>query len=105
MLYDPAWAYRQYDHQLFLNTVVGPGGDAALLRLKAPGLPAPPGGVRRAVALSTDGNTAIFQVMLEYVLQFRLAFNIGALYMVPAKYADGFDIGGFGGATRFAFNW
>ena len=51
------------------------------------------------------GNTAIFQVMLEYVLQFRLAFNIGALYMVPAKYADGFDIGGFGGATRFAFNW
>ncbi len=35
---DPSWVYRQYDHQLFLNTVVGPGGDAALLRLKAPGL-------------------------------------------------------------------
>ncbi|MDQ1367049.1 MAG: phosphoribosylformylglycinamidine synthase subunit PurL, partial [Acidimicrobiaceae bacterium] len=37
MLMDPSWVFRQYDHQLFLNTVVGPGGDAALLRLKAPG--------------------------------------------------------------------
>ena len=31
---DKSWVYRQYDHQLFLNTVVGPGGDAAVLRLK-----------------------------------------------------------------------
>ena len=27
---------RQYDHQLFLNTVEGPGGDATVLRLKHP---------------------------------------------------------------------
>ena len=33
LLVDPSWVYRQYDHQLFLNTVVAPGGDAALLRL------------------------------------------------------------------------
>ena len=52
MLADPAWIYRQYDHQLFLNTVEGPGGDAAVLRLKAPGLPASD----RGLALSTDGN-------------------------------------------------
>src|SRR5271155_793693 len=26
MLSDPSWVYRQYDHQLFLNTVEGPGG-------------------------------------------------------------------------------
>jgi phosphoribosylformylglycinamidine (FGAM) synthase-like enzyme len=31
LLIDPAWVYRQYDSQLFLNTVVGPGRDAALL--------------------------------------------------------------------------
>ena len=31
---DKSWVYRQYDHQLFLNTVVGPGGDATVLRLK-----------------------------------------------------------------------
>ncbi|MGH9075247.1 MAG: phosphoribosylformylglycinamidine synthase subunit PurL, partial [Acidimicrobiales bacterium] len=52
LLADPAWIYRQYDHQLFLNTVVGPGGDAAVLRLAAPGLPA----TGRALALTSDGN-------------------------------------------------
>ena len=40
LLADTSWVWSQYDHQLFLNTVEGPGGDAALLRLKAPGLPA-----------------------------------------------------------------
>jgi phosphoribosylformylglycinamidine synthase len=49
---DASWVWSQYDHQLFLNTVEGPGGDAAVLRLKAPGLPAS----RKALALSTDGN-------------------------------------------------
>ena len=39
--------YRQYDHQVMTNTVVPPGGDAALLRIK---------GTRKAIALSTDGN-------------------------------------------------
>jgi phosphoribosylformylglycinamidine synthase len=53
MLMDTSWVYRQYDHQLFLNTLVGPGGDAALLRLKAPGVV---GAGDRAIALSTDGN-------------------------------------------------
>ena len=31
---DKSWVWRQYDHQLFLNTVVGPGADAAVLRLQ-----------------------------------------------------------------------
>jgi phosphoribosylformylglycinamidine synthase len=53
---DESWVYRQYDHQLFLNTVVAPGGDAALLRLAAPGVPAIPAEERRGLALSTDGN-------------------------------------------------
>lgn len=52
LLVDPSWIYRQYDHQLWLNTVSLPGGDAVVLRLKAPGLPV----TRRALALSTDGN-------------------------------------------------
>jgi phosphoribosylformylglycinamidine synthase II len=58
LLVDPAWVYRQYDHQLFLNTVVAPGGDAALLRLAAPGVTGDrgPGEAPRALALSTDGN-------------------------------------------------
>ncbi|HEY5010687.1 MAG TPA: AIR synthase related protein [Acidimicrobiales bacterium] len=52
LLLDPAWVYRQYDSQLFLNTVVGPGRDAALLRLAGPGLPIS----ERGIALSTDSN-------------------------------------------------
>ena len=39
MLADTSPVWSQYDHQLFLNTVEGPGGDATVLRLKAPGLP------------------------------------------------------------------
>ncbi|MGI8985094.1 MAG: phosphoribosylformylglycinamidine synthase subunit PurL [Acidimicrobiales bacterium] len=52
-LADTSWVWSQYDHQLFLNTVQGPGGDAAVLRLKAPGLPASD----RALALTTDSNS------------------------------------------------
>ncbi|MEY3360987.1 MAG: hypothetical protein RL531_706 [Actinomycetota bacterium] len=54
-LADKSWVWRQYDHQLFLNTVSGPGGDASVLRLKdAPG---------RALALSVDGRAR--QVALD----------------------------------------
>jgi len=52
LLRSPQWVYRQYDHQLFLNTVVGPGADAALLRLAGPGLPPS----ARGVAITTDSN-------------------------------------------------
>jgi phosphoribosylformylglycinamidine synthase len=56
LLADTAWVYRQYDHQLFLNTVVAPGADAALLRLSAPGVQVPAGATPKGIALSTDGN-------------------------------------------------
>ena len=39
--------YRQYDHQVLDNTVISPGADAAVLRIK---------GTSRGVALTTDGN-------------------------------------------------
>ncbi len=56
LMADPSWAFRQYDHQLFLNTVVAPGADAAVLRLSAPGVRPPAGAEPRGLALSTDGN-------------------------------------------------
>ncbi|MFZ0665859.1 MAG: phosphoribosylformylglycinamidine synthase subunit PurL [Acidimicrobiales bacterium] len=52
MMVDYSWIFRQYDHQLFLNTVEPPGGDAAVLRVAGPGLPASD----RGLALSTDAN-------------------------------------------------
>ena len=53
MLCDTSWVSSQYDHMLFLNTVEGPGGDAAVLRLKHPTSGVDTG---RALALTTDGN-------------------------------------------------
>jgi len=44
---DKSWVYNQYDHFILANTVVRPGSDAAVLRLK---------GTRRGLALATDGN-------------------------------------------------
>ena len=41
------WVYRQYDHEVQLNTVIGPGSDAAVLRIK---------GTPKGIALTTDGN-------------------------------------------------
>jgi len=49
-----AWAYRQYDQQVGINTLVLPGSDAAVLRVK---------GTRRALAVATDGNGR--QVMVD----------------------------------------
>ena len=39
--------FRQYDHQVLANTVVAPGGDAAVLRVP---------GTTRGIAVATDGN-------------------------------------------------
>jgi phosphoribosylformylglycinamidine synthase len=40
------WVWEQYDHMIFLGTVEGPGGDAAVIRLP---------GTDVAVAITTDG--------------------------------------------------
>lgn len=42
------WVYRQYDHMVMINTVVRPGADAAVLRIK---------GTKKGIALTTDGNS------------------------------------------------
>jgi phosphoribosylformylglycinamidine synthase len=41
------WVYRQYDHMVRTNTVVLPGADAAVVRIKE---------TRRALAMTLDGN-------------------------------------------------
>ena len=42
-----SWAYRQYDSTVRTNTVIGPGGDAAVLRIR---------GTNKAIAVKTDCN-------------------------------------------------
>ncbi len=48
-LADPGWVTGQYDSVVGHGTVLGPGGDAAVLRLDASDFP-------RGVAVATDGN-------------------------------------------------
>ena len=42
------WVYEQYDHMVRTNTVVSPGSDAAVVRIR---------GTRKAVAMTTDCNS------------------------------------------------
>jgi len=42
------WVYRQYDHMVMTNTVLLPGGDAAVLRIK---------GLKQGVAVTSDCNS------------------------------------------------
>ena len=42
------WIYRQYDHYVRSNTVIAPGADAAVIRIK---------GTRKGLALTVDGNS------------------------------------------------
>ena len=43
-----AWVWRQYDHMVGINTLVCPGSDAAVVRVK---------GTNKALAMTTDGNS------------------------------------------------
>ncbi len=47
------WVYRQYDHQVRLGDVVGPGGDAAVVRIE---------GGQRGLGLSADCNSRFCQL-------------------------------------------
>jgi phosphoribosylformylglycinamidine synthase len=46
---DKEWVFRQYDHMVQTNTILLPGADAAVLRIK---------GTAKAVAMTLDGNAA-----------------------------------------------
>ncbi|MCJ7579631.1 MAG: AIR synthase related protein, partial [Candidatus Aminicenantes bacterium] len=46
-LADKEWVFRQYDHMVQTNTVLLPGGDASVIRIK---------GTKKALAITLDGN-------------------------------------------------
>jgi len=52
-----AWVYQQYDHMVRTNTLVRPGSDAAVIRIK---------GTDKALAMTTDGNGR-YSVMNPYL--------------------------------------
>ncbi len=84
---DKSWVYRQYDHQLFLNTVVKPGGDASVLRLK---------GTSRGLALTTDGK-ARFCALDPYtgarLVVIEAARNLACVGAVPKALVNCLNFG------------
>jgi phosphoribosylformylglycinamidine synthase len=93
MLVDSSWISEQYDHQLFLNTVLGPGeADAALLRLTAPGVPP----TAKAIGLSVDGNPrwcAIDPRRGTAATVAESALNVACVGATPAAVVDCLNFG------------
>ncbi len=51
------WIYRQYDHMVLLGTVIAPGADAALLRVRSAAKPGIHGAFAGSVAQANGGET------------------------------------------------
>lgn len=92
LLADPAigssaWVHEQYDHMLFLNTVVGPGGDGSLLRIK---------GTTKGLAVSTDGNGRLCYLDPRHGgqrLVYEAALNVAVTGARPLAIVDNLNFG------------
>jgi phosphoribosylformylglycinamidine synthase len=92
LLEDPAigssaWVHEQYDHMLFLNTVVGPGSDGSLLRVK---------GTEKALAVSTDGNGRLCYLdprIGAKRLVYEAALNVAVTGARPMAVVDNLNFG------------
>ena len=81
------WIYEQYDHMLFLNTVVGPGNDGNLIRIK---------GTEKAIAVSTDGNGRLCHLDPRRGasrLVFEAALNVAMTGAEPRAVVDNLNFG------------
>ena len=82
-----AWVHEQYDHMLFLNTVVGPGSDGALIRIR---------GTDKGLAVSTDGNGRLCQLDPREgssSLVYEAALNIAVTGARPLAVVDNLNFG------------
>ncbi|MGF1616912.1 MAG: phosphoribosylformylglycinamidine synthase subunit PurL [Acidimicrobiia bacterium] len=82
-----AWIHEQYDHMLFLNTVVGPGSDGSLLRVK---------GTDKGLAVSTDGNGRLCYLDPRVGgarLVYEAALNVAVTGARPIALVDNLNFG------------
>jgi phosphoribosylformylglycinamidine synthase len=92
LLDDPAlgsssWIHEQYDHMLFLNTIVGPGADSSLIRIR---------GTEKGMAVSTDGNGRLCQLDPRggsARLVFEAALNVAVTGARPLALVDNLNFG------------
>jgi phosphoribosylformylglycinamidine synthase len=84
---DRSWIYGQYDHMLFLNTVIEPGHDGSLLRIK---------GTDKAIAVSTDGDslrTYLDPRRGSARIVFESALNVAVTGASPYALVDNLNFG------------
>ncbi len=82
-----AWVHEQYDHMLFLNTVVGPGSDASLTRIR---------GTEKGLAVSTDGNGRLCHLdprAGSARLVYEAALNVAVTGALPLAVVDNLNFG------------
>lgn len=92
MLFDPAWVYSQYDHQLFLNTVIKPGEDATLLKAAGPGVEF----TGKGISVSADGNSrwcAVDPKVGAAMVVAESALNVALTGATPACLVDCLNFG------------
>ena len=82
-----AWVHEQYDHMLFLNTIVGPGSDGALIRIR---------GTEKGLAVSTDGNGRLCRLDPRggsARLVYEAALNVAVTGARPLALVDNLNFG------------
>lgn len=92
MIVDPSDIYNQYDHKLFLNTIVGPGDNATLLRLGSPEI----GYTSKAIGLSSDGNSRWCELdpkVGSELIVAESALNVAMVGASPACMVDCLNFG------------
>lgn len=90
------WVYRQYDHMVQTNTVIGPGGDAAVVRIK---------GTDLALAITVDGNSTYCLLNPYYGGAIAIAEAARNLVCVGAKPIALSDCLNFGNPERPETMW
>jgi len=82
-----AWVYRQYDHMVGTNTVLGPGAGAAVIRIKETG---------RYLAMTVDGNSVYCLLNPYYggaIAVAEAARNLISVGARPIALSDGLNFG------------
>jgi phosphoribosylformylglycinamidine synthase len=90
------WVYRQYDTQVGINTLVMPGSDAGVLRIK---------GTRKAVAVTTDCNSRFVYLDPRAGAAMAVAESARNLAVTGAKPLGLTDCLNFGSPERPEILW
>mgnify|MGYP001627155216 FL=1 len=97
------WVYSQYDHQVGTNTVLKPGGDAAILRVKW--VVRPEVSSERLIAITCEGNGRIFYLDPYEGGRYAVSEALRNLACVGAKPLGITDCLNFGNPDRPQIMW